>query len=146
MPDFRTSIEIEAAPDVVFDYLVTPGGMTAWMGEFAVLEPRPGGRFDVDIAGFPIRGEYLEVDPPRRVVVSWGIAGSDDLPPGASTVSFELTAIGSGTRVDLTHSGLPDARVPGHRAGWAHFLPRLRGAGTGHPPGIDDWRPLPPPR
>lgn len=145
MPDFRTSIDIEAPPDRVFDYLVTPEGMTTWMGEHAVLEPRVGGRFDVDIAGTPIRGEYLEVDRPRRVVVSWGVLGSDDLPPGASTVSFELRPIEGGTRVELTHRGLPDARLPGHRHGWEHFLPRLRGAGAGHPPGPDDWRPLSPP-
>ncbi|MHA7984304.1 SRPBCC family protein [Rathayibacter sp. CAU 1779] len=142
MPDFHTSIDIDAEPDTVFDYLVTADGMTAWMGEFATLEPRPGGRFDVDIAGFPIRGEYLEVERPHRVVVSWGIAGSEDLPPGASRVSFELTAVAGGTRVDLTHSGLPDARVAGHRVGWAHFLPRLQGAGAGHPLGPDDWRPV----
>ncbi|NNC13543.1 SRPBCC domain-containing protein [Planctomonas sp. JC2975] len=142
MPDFHASIDIEAEPDTVFDYLVTADGMTAWMGEFATLEPHRGGRFRVDIAGFPIRGEYLEVDRPNRVVVSWGIAGSEDLPPGASLVSFELTAVSGGTRVDLTHTGLPDARVPGHRAGWAHFLPRLKGAGAGHALGPDDWRPL----
>lgn len=141
MPDFHASIDIEAEPAVVFDYLVTPDGMTAWMGEYAVLEPWRGGRFDVDIVGSPIRGTYLEVDRPHRVVVSWGVAGSDDLPPGASRVSFELTEIAGGTRVDLTHSGLPDARLPGHRTGWAHFLPRLRAAGAGHPLGLDDWRP-----
>ncbi|HWD60880.1 MAG TPA: SRPBCC domain-containing protein [Humibacter sp.] len=143
MPDFRTSIDIDAAPDVVFDYLVTPRGMTAWMGEYAVLDARQGGRFDVDIAGSPIRGEYLEVERPRRVVVSWGVLGSDDLPPGASRVTFELLEVAGGTRVELTHSGLPDARLAGHRYGWAHFLPRLRAAGSGHPLGQDDWRPLP---
>lgn len=145
MPDFHTSIDIEAAPDEVFDFLVTPEGMIAWMGEYAELDARPGGRFQVDIAGSPIRGEYLEVERPRRVVVSWGLAGSADFPPGASRVAFELTEIPIGTRVELTHSGLPDARMPGHRAGWAHFLPRLREAGSGHPLGPDDWRPLVPP-
>lgn len=141
MTDFRTSIDIAAAPEVVFDYLVTNDGMTAWMGQHASLDPVPGGRFEVDVAGYPVRGHYLEVDPPKRVVVSWGFAGSDDLPPGASRVTFELTATDEGTRVDLTHSGLPDARLPGHRIGWAHFLPRLREAGSGHPLGTDDWRP-----
>ena len=143
MPEFRTSIDIAAEPAVVFDYLVTADGMTAWMGEFASLEPRPGGRFEVDIAGYPVRGQYLEVDPPRRVVVSWGFAGSEDLPPGASRVSFELVPVDGGTRVELTHSDLPDALLPGHEGGWAHFLPRLREAGSGDPPGKDAWRPAP---
>ena len=143
MPDFSTAIDIAAEPAVVFEYLVTNDGMTAWMGEHASLEPRPEGRFEVDIAGYAVRGRYLEVDPPRRVVVSWGFAGSDDLPPGASLVTFELTPTSEGTNVELTHSGLPDVSLPGHRTGWAHFLPRLRDAGSAHPPGKDAWRPAP---
>ncbi len=112
------------------------------MGQHAVLDPRPGGVFEVDIAGSPIRGEYLEVDRPHRVVVSWGVAGSDELPAGTSTVSFTLTDTGRGTRVDLLHSGLPEERVAGHVHGWTHFLPRLELVAVGGVPGEDRWRPL----
>ena len=86
MAEFRDFIEIEAPPQVVFEYLTTNEGMTAWMGQYADLDPTPGGRFAVDIAGYPVRGEYLAVEPFRRVVVSWGFAGSDELPAGASRV------------------------------------------------------------
>ena len=142
MAEYATSIDIEASPAEVFDYLVTPKGMTAWMGQHAVLDPRPGGLFEVNIAGSPIRGEYLEVDRPRRVVVSWGVAGSEEFPAGTSTVSFTLTPIGTATRVDLLHSGLPDARVEGHAYGWSHFLPRLGGVAAGRIAGEDHWMPL----
>ena len=143
MAEFRDSIDIAASPETVFEYLTTDAGMTAWMGQYAQLDPRPGGTFAVDIAGYPVRGHYLEVDFPHRVVVSWGFAGSEDLPAGASTVEFRLTAIGAGTRVDLTHSDLPEIDVPGHAHGWAHFLPRLAVVGSGQDPGPDeDWRPL----
>jgi uncharacterized protein YndB with AHSA1/START domain len=143
MAEHSSSIEIDASPDEVFAYLITPDGMTTWMGTRAVLDPRPDGVFEVDIAGTPVRGRYLAVDPPHRVVVSWGVAGSEDLPPGASTVSFTLTPTTSGTRVDLLHSGLPEPRVAGHRDGWAHFLPRLVIAARGDDPGLDQWQPLP---
>ncbi len=126
MPDtFATSIDIEAPPEVVFEHLVTPAGMLAWMGQHADLDARPGGVFAVDIDGNPIRGEYLEVDPPHVVVVSWGLLGSDVLPVGSTRVEFRLTATASGTRLDLTHSGLPESQVPPHAAGWAHFAARL---------------------
>jgi uncharacterized protein YndB with AHSA1/START domain len=125
MPEFRTSIEIDAPPDIVFDHLVTAEGMVAWMGQHADLQPHPGGGFAVDVNGYPVRGHYLVVDPPHRVVVSWGMAGSDDLPPGASRVEFTLTPVGRGTRLDLVHSGLPDTRAGAHGQGWRHFLPRL---------------------
>ncbi len=98
MAEHRTTIDIDAPPEVVFPFLVTDAGMTAWLGQWAALEPLPGGSFAVDIAGYPARGSFLVVDPPRRVMVSWGFAGNEDLPPGASTVSFKLTAIASGTR------------------------------------------------
>ncbi|MFT3888372.1 MAG: SRPBCC domain-containing protein [Arachnia sp.] len=142
MAEFRDSIEIAAAPETVFAYLTTNAGMTAWMGQHADLDPTPGGQFAVDIAGYPVRGRFLHVEPPNRVVVSWGFPGSDDLPAGASTVEFRLTAVPGGTRVDLCHSDLPDTEVRGHTDGWTHFLPRLAAAGTGADPGPDHWRPL----
>jgi uncharacterized protein YndB with AHSA1/START domain len=140
--EYQTSIEIAASPQTVFDYLTTEAGMTAWMGQHADLDPQPAGRFAVDIAGFPSRGEYLHVERPTRVVVSWGVAGSEDLPVGASTVDFRLTATETGTRVDLVHSGLPDTGLAGHADGWEHFLPRLAVAAVGGDAGPDRWRPI----
>lgn len=142
MAEFRDTIEIAASPQTVFEYLITGSGMISWMGEYAELDPTPGGRFAVDIAGHPIRGAYLHVEPHSRVVVSWGIAGSEELPPGASTVEFRLLPISGGTRVELTHSGLPETAVRGHADGWANFLPRLAIAGAGGDAGPDHWRPL----
>jgi len=139
--EFSTSIDIDAAPDVVFDFLVTADGMTSWMGEFARLDPRAGGEFAVDIAGYAVRGEYLHLDRPHRVVVSWGMAGVPELDPGSTRVEFLLTPVGAGARVDLTHSELPDVHVPGHADGWHHFADRLRAVGHGGDPGPDDWSP-----
>ncbi len=82
MPDFVTSIDIEAPPEIVFAHLVTPDGMLAWIGQRVELDPTPGGVFSVDIDGNPIRGEYLEVDPPRVVVVSWGYWAATCCRPG----------------------------------------------------------------
>ena len=130
MPEFVTSIDIEASPDIVFAHLVTPEGMLAWMGQHAELDATPGGVFAVDIDGHPIRGEYLEVDPPRSVVITWGVLGSEVLPAGASRVEFRLTPIAAGTRLDLTHSGLPAEEHPKHATGWAHYLPLLADAAT----------------
>lgn len=143
MAEHRTAIDIDAPPEAVFPFLVTDAGMVAWMGQWAELDPVPGGSFAVDIAGYPARGSFLVVDPPRRVIVSWGFAGNESLPPGASTVSFELTATGSGTRLEVVHTDLPDPEVAGHAAGWAHFLPRLTRAALGEQLPPDTWTPAP---
>jgi uncharacterized protein YndB with AHSA1/START domain len=142
MAEFATSIDIEAPPEVVFAHLVDAKRMVAWMGERADLEPVAGGRFAVDINGVPFRGEYLEVDAPHRVVVSWGIAGNDDFPPGVSRVEFTLTPTPAGTALSLVHIGLPDTAARRHAAGWANYLGRLRLAASGSDPGVDVWTPI----
>lgn len=144
MAEHRSSIDIAASRERVFEYLVTAEGITAWMGDWARLEPAPGGEFSVNIAGYGARGTFLEVDPPHRVTVSWGFEGSETLPPGSSTVSFELSAIADGTRLEVVHTDLPDGELAGHTDGWSHFIARLELAATGHALPSDDWTPVPP--
>ncbi len=138
-PDFRTSIEIEAPLEVVYGHLVTAERMVSWIGQHANLQPMPGGVFAVDINGYLVRGEYLEVDPPRRVVVSWGMEGAEDLPPGSSRVEFTLMPTPTGTNLILTHTGLPETRAKGHALGWANYLGRMKAAAVGIDPGPDNW-------
>ncbi len=128
MAEYATFVEIDAPPEVVYSHLVSAQGWTAWMGQFAELEAVPGGKFSVDVDGAAVRGTYLEVEPPHRVVVSWGIAGSADLPPASSRVEFILTPVGAGTRLDLRHTDLPPTREAEHARGWTRFLDRLRTA------------------
>jgi uncharacterized protein YndB with AHSA1/START domain len=137
---FETTMDLNAPVQEVFRYLTDPVAMIRWMGQHATLEPAPGGCFEVDINGVPVRGRYLEVDPPRRVVVSWGVAGRHDLPPGASEVEFTLTPTAAGTRLRLVHRNLPPDQASIHRTGWGHFLGRLGQAATGADPGPDPWR------
>lgn len=136
---FRTSVRIAATPDQVFPYLTDASLMVRWMGDWADLQPEKGGGFVVDINGVPIRGEYQVVEPPHRVVFTWGAAGNDTLPPGSTTVEISLQADGEDTVVHLIHSGLPAEEQPKHRGGWAHFLDRLVVAGAGGDPGPDPW-------
>src|SRR4029453_1193408 len=83
---YSTSIRIEAKPDEVFPYLTDASLMVRWMGDWADLAAEPGGAFAVDIDGTPGRGEYRVVEPPNRVVFSWGVPGNDVIPAGSSTV------------------------------------------------------------
>jgi uncharacterized protein YndB with AHSA1/START domain len=141
--EFTTEVDLAAAPEEVFRHLTDPAAMICWMGQHATLKPVPGGAFEVDINGVPIRGQYLEVDPPRRVLVSWGVAGNAGLPPGATEVEFTLTAIPAGTRLRLVHRGLSAGQQEIHATGWPHFLARLTSAAAGHDPGPDPWQDLP---
>jgi uncharacterized protein YndB with AHSA1/START domain len=120
-------VHIAARPETVFDFFIDPARIVRWMGRTAELDPRPGGAFRIDYNGKDIvRGAFLELDRPRRVVFSWGWEMPDDpVPPGASTVVVTLTEVDGGTLVRLVHSGLPADAIDGHAVGWDQFLPAL---------------------
>jgi uncharacterized protein YndB with AHSA1/START domain len=125
----EVEVRVEARPESVFRYFVEPDLYVRWQGSRADLDPRPGGRFRVLMEdGSVASGEYLEVDPPRRVSFSWGWEGKEDLPPGSTTVEVTLEPDGDATVVRLRHTGLPTddwRRV--HRDGWVSFLGTLAG-------------------
>jgi len=141
---YSASVHIRADPEHVFDYLTKPQAILRWMGDYAALDPVPGGRFTLDINGVPVRGRYLAVDRPHRLLLSWGHAGSDRLPPGASTVEVTLTPHDGGTTVTIVHAGLPASEAGQHRLGWRHFLDRLVIVAAGGNPGPDPWADKPP--
>jgi uncharacterized protein YndB with AHSA1/START domain len=119
------SVLVEADPEEVYEYFTSAEAMVKWMGQYASLDPRADGEFTVDIDGAPVRGRYQELEPPNRLLISWGFAGSDELPPGASTVEVLLTEAVGGTRVEIIHRGLPAGQAVGHARGWGRFLGNL---------------------
>ena len=64
---------IAASPDVVFAHFTDPARMVQWMGTEATLDPRPGGVCRISFSGgIVMSGRFLEVEPPDRIVLSWG--------------------------------------------------------------------------
>jgi len=122
------SVRIAAPPEVVFPYFTDPKLMVTWIGERADLDARPGGTFAVDVGGAAARGSYVAVEPPHRVVFTWGIPEDATLPPGSSTVEVVLVADGGDTIVHLTHRDLPPDREPSHREGWERCVGVLAAA------------------
>ena len=120
-------VRIAAPPETVFAFWTDPTRMARWMGRNIRLDPRPGGEFRVDYNGSDIvRGAFVTVDPPTRIVLTWGWeAPGDPTPPGASTVEVDFMPDGDGTILRLRHSGLVPDAVNGHAEGWDYFLPSL---------------------
>jgi uncharacterized protein YndB with AHSA1/START domain len=134
-------VRIEANPETIFPFFTDPDLFGRWGGS-ATLDPRPGGIFRMDVDGKHIaRGEYLTLDPPHRVVFTWGWeADGSAVPPGSSTVEITLTPDGEHTIVRLVHRDLPSKEsADSHGAGWEHYLERLRIVGAGGDAGPDPW-------
>jgi len=138
-------IAIAASPETIWEYLVDPDKATRWMGQAASFDPRPGGLYRVDvIPGHTASGEFVELDPPHRLVFTWGwepgAEGANPVAPGSSTIEIELVPNGSGTTLRFSHRGLPNADASqSHAHGWDHYLERLVVAGAGGDPGADPW-------
>lgn len=117
---------IGAPPAVVYAYLTEADKWVLWQGTAATLDPRPGGTLVISMDnGMEVHGEFVELEPGRRVVFTWGWKGHAEVPPGSSTVEIVLVATSTGTHLTLTHSGLPDGEIPAHTAGWEMHLPLL---------------------
>lgn len=132
-------LHIDAAPATVFAHLTDPDRLVRWLGARAELDPRPGGRFRVEIGdGITAAGTFVRAEPNHQVVFTWGWEEDwSPLPPGATTVEVTLHAEGDGTRLRLRHLGLPPGDVAFHRRGWTTYLPRLAAASVGDDPGPD---------
>jgi uncharacterized protein YndB with AHSA1/START domain len=72
---------------------------------------------------YALEGEFLEVDPPRKLVHTWRFVGA----PGApTTVTYLLEQLDGGTRVKVRHTGFPsDESCANTSTGWEKSLQRL---------------------
>ena len=139
-PDvLEVSVHIAALPETVFPYFTDPARYVLWMGTEAELQPRPGGVYRVTMGnGVQASGEFLEVEPPRRLVFTWGWNHDPAVSPGSTRVEVTLAEEDGGTRVVLRHAGLPDSDQRGHHGdGWQMYLGRLALSATGQVAGPD---------
>ena len=130
----EVEVRIDASPETVYEFFTDPEKMVQWMGRSHELDPRPGGVFRCDINGRDVAsGSYVELDPPRRVVFTWGWESEESTTqPGASTVEVSLEPVEAKTLVRLVHRDLPseESRAQ-HRHGWEHYTQRLTVAAAG---------------
>jgi uncharacterized protein YndB with AHSA1/START domain len=119
---------LAAQPERVWAALTEADALTAWywpasVHPVATSEPVEGGRFGVEGNGMGFAGEYLELEPPRRIVQSWRWRGDDR----DSRVTIELTPDGDGTDLVVVHDKVDAATAEMYRAGWESCLARLPG-------------------
>jgi uncharacterized protein YndB with AHSA1/START domain len=122
------SVEVKARPERVFRALASEDivkwwgspdlyRVTEWTGELKV-----GGRWrsvgvDRDGKPFEVSGEFVEIDPPRKLVQTWAPKWVE----GAATkVTYLLEEIEGGTRITVRHEGFGTAAAAchSHTAGW----------------------------
>jgi uncharacterized protein YndB with AHSA1/START domain len=135
----EVTVYIAARPETVFAYFTDPARYAQWMGNHATLEPVPGGTYRIDMRdGVQAAGEFVEIDPPHRLVFTWGWTHDHAVAPGSTRVVVTFQEEDGGTRVVLHHHDLPDQeQTDHHRKGWDMYLTRLTMRATGGDPGPD---------
>ena len=115
----------------VFRWWTDPELLREWMTPVGTVDAevdlRVGGRLHIVMRGdgrvIEHTGEYLEIDPPRRLVFTWVSPFTGSLP---SVITVELQAADDDmTDLHLVHSRLPDATARFHQGGWGAMLDRL---------------------
>jgi uncharacterized protein YndB with AHSA1/START domain len=117
------AVTIQAEPDTVFRFFQESPRWARWWGPGSTIDPRPGGKVYIRHPnGIETVGEVLELDPPYRIVFTYGYASGNPIPPGASRVTIRLSPDPAGTRLDLVHE-FADAPVRDHHVqGWRFQL------------------------
>ena len=147
MPRTDTASRVIAAPpERVFEALVDPEALVAWLppqgmsGRFERFDPRPGGSYrlvltyadpstapgkatpDSDI----VEARFVAIDPGARVVQAVDFVSDDPAYAGTMTMTWEVTGVDGGARVVVTADDVPDGiSADDHAAGLASSLTNL---------------------
>jgi len=118
------TVVIGAPPEIVFRFFTDPVRFAAWWGDGSDIDCRPGGRVHVQHPGGVVAtGKVLEVDPPRRLVFTYGYEGEGKaIAPGASRVTVLLSEDPGGTKLHLRHDVPTAAARDEHVQGWRFQL------------------------
>ena len=127
---------LQARTERVFAACVEPEKLAEWWGPAGFTSPsldldvRDGGRYRItmqppDGEAFHLRGEFCEVDPPRRLVYTfeWEEPDPDDQ---ETVVTLSFLDHRDGTELVLDQGPFAsEARRALHEAGWTESLERL---------------------
>ena len=127
------TIDIDVPPERVFR-AVTSEELTRWWGSADTYrtthwtgDVRVGGTWRTegvskDGKAFAVHGEFLEVEPPRRLVQTWRYDW--DPADSVTTITWRFEPTATGTRVVVRHEGFGEAHAAcqNHADGWERVL------------------------
>lgn len=142
----RASRVIVAPLERVYAALVDPEALTVWLppegmrATFEKFEAWPGGSYRLvltylDASGAPgkatpdsdiVEGRFVDIVPGARVVQAVHFVSDDAAYAGTMTMTWEVTSIDAGTRVDIRADDVPEGiSADDHATGLASSLANL---------------------
>ena len=135
-PDrIERSLELDHPPAEVWAAITTSEGLSAWFGDKATIDLRPGGAAEMTFrSGLAVDMRVERVEEPTVFGFTWRLPDLPEDDPRRTYVEFTLEAAGAGTRLRVVESGfaqLPDDSrrntYDSHAEGWASELGELAG-------------------
>ncbi|MCW2929819.1 MAG: ATPase [Actinomycetia bacterium] len=135
-PDrIERSVELAHPPTKVWAALTTSEGLSAWFGDKATIDLRPGGAAEMTFgSGLSVDMRVERVEEPTVFGFTWRLPDLPEDDPRRTYVEFTLEAMGAGTRLRVVETGfaqLPDdsrrTTYDSHAEGWASELGELAG-------------------
>ncbi len=133
-PDrIEREVSLRCAPHVVWQALTTADGLSAWFGEQASIELRPGGAATMTFAGgTTVHMRVERVEEPSVFAYTWRLPDLPDDDPRRTYVEFTLEPDGDGTLLRVVETGFAQLPVDtrretydAHREGWSRELAEL---------------------
>ena len=135
-----------APPGRVWAALVDPEALLVWLppagmtARFERFDARPGGSYQMvltysDASGAPgkatadsdvVEARFVDIVPGKRVVQAVDFVSDDPAYAGTMTMTWEVAAVETGTRVDIVAEDVPDGiSAEDHAAGLSSSLANL---------------------
>jgi uncharacterized protein YndB with AHSA1/START domain len=129
-PEFVYAIYIEAPAKKVWDALTQGEHTRLYWSRFVQSDWKVGSRVEflrADKSKLSHYGEVLEIDPPRRLVMTFDVTPEGMKEP-PSRVTYELEELHGATRLTVIHDGFPlDSEVLKNISkGWPSILSSLK--------------------
>jgi uncharacterized protein YndB with AHSA1/START domain len=124
----RKSVSIETTPEMAYEALTQASELREWFSDEAWTTAEPGGRYEVRWhRGYRVDGEFIDLDAPHRVSLSWWGTGE----PDKTVVEFTLEQVSSGVEVIVVHRGFRtgtdwDVALAESEKGWLSGLENLK--------------------
>jgi uncharacterized protein YndB with AHSA1/START domain len=123
---------IRATPEKVFDAIVNPAVARLYWGHENVSDWTQGARWEHirsnDARTVELLGEVLEIDAPKRLVMSWANASQEGEADKTSRVTFDIEPYDDMVRLTVTHDRLEagGGMYTGISKGWPIVLSSMK--------------------
>lgn len=133
-PDrIERTVHLSRTPAQVWQALTTAEGLSAWFGERASIDLRPGGAATLNFAGnVTVEMRIERVEEPAVFAYTWRLPDLPEDDPRRTYVEFTLDPNGDGTVLRVVETGFaqlpPDTRratYDSHSEGWTRELAEL---------------------